>query len=701
MKYFKLTLFVLLPLLTYFSCSSPSLYPEGLSPEESMATFQLDEQFRVEIFAAEPHVQDPVSMVFDEIGKIYVVEMPDYPYAPEDGSGNGKVKQLIDRDGDGVIDDHLVFAEGILDATSVHPWKGGLLVTAAPHIWYMKDTNGDGRADQKEKYFSGFFDNNQEAQITNLRFNIDNWIYALNHGQAGHITSSKHPEAEALPLSGSDFRFRLDTDEYERETGIGQFGQTFDAFGNRFFTQNTTHISQMVLPWRYQHRHLEKSIKKGSVNISDHDLVMFQKTEAPHWRKVRSARRQKQYDAQNTGRVEHVDGHFSGASGGTYYGASLFPTPYRGSIFTGEVFGNLVHRDVLESPIDAVHFTAKRAPGETSKEFLASTDPWFRPANFSVGPDGALYIVDYYRQHIETPLSIPEDLKEDMDFAAGMDRGRIFRIVPKSSTKAYAPVTIPKDKAGLLGWLSHGDQWYRLQAQRVLIEKGQVSWSDDVRTIFEQTSSPETKVHCLYLLQAWGGLDADLVNLALEHNHPEVRRHAAQLAENFTGSMAQLIQATKDQQLAVALQATMSLGAFPSDQTTSVFATLLSAHYNNPWLRDAALASSAGSLIGILRELNTRSFFREPQAEKSALLVQIAGIIGSRNAGTDILTLIADLNNYPPESHQAVLTDLVDGIGSSKKPISYEIKSALERVLKKLESESAQELREKVDKLEI
>ncbi len=336
-------------------------------------------------------------------GNIYVVEMLDYPFQPEGPEGRGRIKVLFDRDNDGQIDDAVVFADGIKDATSVQPWKGGLLVTAAPHIHYMKDTDGDHVADEKEILFTGFFQKNQEAQITNLRFNVDNWIYAANNGRSGEILFKGDSTQTPLELQGADFRFRLDRGLFEPESAAAQFGQAFNDWGHRFITQNTIHIQEMVVPWRYLHRHDHLPSVKGVVNISDHDLLMYQVSEAPYWRVERSNRRQMKYDEQNLNRIEHIDSHFTGASGGTHYGADLFPETYRGNIFTGEVMGNLVHRDVITLADDQPTYAAQRAAGERHSEFLTTEDPWFRPAHFSVGPDGALYIVDIYRQHIETP----------------------------------------------------------------------------------------------------------------------------------------------------------------------------------------------------------------------------------------------------------------------------------------------------------
>nr|WP_232064987.1 PVC-type heme-binding CxxCH protein [Rhodocytophaga rosea] len=271
----------LLPFLIFLSvsCSEQQQhYTDPLSPEEALSSFQLNDEFTIELFAAEPFVKDPVEMIFDEQGNAYVVEMPDYPYKPEPGKATGRIRKLVDKDGDGRIDESIVFADSLSEATSMLPWKDGLLVTAAPHILYLKDTNEDFRADTREVLFTGFFENNSEAQITNLRFGVDNWIYASNHGQDGSVTFSRKPEAAPLSMRGADFRFRLDRGEFELETGPAQFGQALDDFGHRFITQNTLHIRQAVIPGRYLHRHPYLPSINAVENISDHELDMFQQT---------------------------------------------------------------------------------------------------------------------------------------------------------------------------------------------------------------------------------------------------------------------------------------------------------------------------------------------------------------------------------------------------------------------------------------
>ena len=227
-------------------------YTSALTPDEAPGSFELAPGFKIDLFAAEPLVADPVEMVFNEHGDAFVVEMPDYPYKPEPGNGLGRINVLLDTNNDFRADRSIIFADSLSEATSVLPWQGGLLVTSAPYILFLKDTNSDYVADIKEILFSGFFENNSEAQITSLRMGVDNWIYAANNGQPGEVRFHRRPDAAPLKMNGADFRFRLERGLFELETGAAQFGHTLDDWGNRFITQNTLHIRQIVIPWRYQ-----------------------------------------------------------------------------------------------------------------------------------------------------------------------------------------------------------------------------------------------------------------------------------------------------------------------------------------------------------------------------------------------------------------------------------------------------------------
>lgn len=607
-------------------------YPSSLSPEESMKKMSVANGFSVQLFASEPHVFDPVALEFDEQGNAYVVEMPDYPYEVEPGKGHGRIRILKDTDGDGKIDKSVIFAENVTEATSILPWKGGLIVTAAPNILYLKDTNGDGKSDISEVLFSGFFQNNSEAQVTSLKLGVDNWIYANNRGQSGKVVYSKTPGAAPLEVRGADFRFRLDRDVFELETGPGQFGQTINDWGHRFFTENSIHLQQAVIPWRYTHRHSYMPSSKFNVSITDHEEIMFQEIPPAYWRAERSARRNRMYKEANLNRIEYAEDRFTGASGGTIYNGDALPDELYGNIFTTDVSGSLIHRDILTPSETSPVLVAKRADSEKNREFIYSTDTWFRPVTFSVGPDGYLYVLDYYRQHIETPVSIPDDLKAEMDFMAGSDMGRIYRVVP--SNTSYKPVSVNLRDASsseLLKYLSYKNGWYRSNAQRLLIERQDKSIIPAVKDMVSNAENSRARLHALYVLEGMNALDIAVVKKALQDSEPGVRENAIILAERFPKTLALVSKLINDPSKRVALQAILSLGEFKGKAVTQALAEAVKIHGQNDWFRYAVLSSNQGSSAEILNYLaKDDSFFTNEDAWKLSFVQDLSNVIGAR-----------------------------------------------------------------------
>src|SRR5262249_13731126 len=191
-----------------FPCRGASA-PRPLSPKEELATFHLAKGFRAELVACEPDVVDPVAMAFDEDGRIYVAEMIGYPNGGV-GTGNlssGRVVRLEDRDGDGFYEHSTVFADNLRLPSGVMPWKGGLLVAGAPDIFYLEDTDGDGKADRRRTLYTGFSLSNSEQLINSLQWALDNWVYGCAGGEGGTITSPEKKDMPAVTLHGRGIRF--------------------------------------------------------------------------------------------------------------------------------------------------------------------------------------------------------------------------------------------------------------------------------------------------------------------------------------------------------------------------------------------------------------------------------------------------------------------------------------------------------------
>lgn len=662
---------LLLPFILLAGNSMAQRYPGPLSPEESMKKLNVAKGYKVSLFASEPHVFDPVSLEFDEQGNAYVIEMPDYPYEVEPGKGHGRIRILKDTDGDGKIDQSIIFAENVTEATSMLPWKGGLIVTAAPNILYLKDTNGDGKSDTREILFSGFFQNNSEAQVTSLKLGIDNWIYANNRGQSGKVIYSKSPGATPVEVRGADFRFRLDRDVFELETGPGQFGQTIDDWGHRFFTENSIHLQQAVIPWRYTHRHAFMPSSKFNVTITDHEEIMFQEIPPAYWRSERSARRNRMFKEANLNRIEWAEDHFTGASGGTIYNGDALPQEFYGNIFTTDVSGSLIHRDILSPSETSPVLVAKRAESEKNREFIYSTDTWFRPVTFSVGPDGYLYILDYYRQHIETPVSIPDDLKAEMDFMAGSDMGRIYRLLPENGTYQGVKVDL-KNATGLqlVDYLSHKNGWYRSNAQRLLLERQDKTVIPAVISLFSNSPDARTRLHALYVLEGLDALTEKIVKKSLLDSEPGVRENGIILAERYPKTIKLLIPMVNDPSKRVAMQAALSLGQFKGKKVIEALAEVIRKYGQNDWFRSAVISSEAGSSVEILNSLlEDNTFFSNEESWKLSFIQDLSNIIGARYNKEQFSAYLSTLSSEALSAanvQQAALKGLKAGLNKNE-----------------------------------
>ena len=643
-------------------------------PENALETLQLVDGFRAELYASEPHVVDPVEICFDENGDAYVAEMLDYPYDPEEGeTPRSRIRFLEDSDGDGAIDKATVFADELLQSTSVFPWKGGIFVASAPDILYLKDTDGDHVADIREVWYTGFDTNvSPEARITNFRFGIDNWIYAANNGRPGRITSPKFPSREAVFIRGFDFRFHPVTGEMAPAAGPTQFGMSFDAWGNRFVTQNTVHLRHAVIPARYVLRnpyYAPDSMLHYVPGDDPSNSVVYPLTQPQQWRVERTALRQERYDETRPGRQELVGGHFTASTGTTVFLGDAWGDEYYGNVFIADANGSLLHREVFFD--DGATFRTEPRP-QGPPEFLASTDVWFRPVNMANAPDGNLYLLDFYREYIEEPASIPEAIKQrlQLDFYRGDDRGRIWRIVRDGGTERSLRVNLGgEDTAGLVGLFGHRNGWHRRTAQRLLLERADAGAADALAAMAVKGKSPEARLHALWTLHGLGALTADQVRSALDDAHPGVRTNAVRLAESFLPDLGSaIVDKTQDDDPKVRFQAALSLGEV--DRNERALAAVATEEAGDPWFRAALLTSVRDRPYAVLNRLAVShpAFFSDDEATdgRREFLQGLTALIGAR-AGRDDLTLLLQALQGSPRLRpapwrQAALKGLADGL---------------------------------------
>ncbi len=636
------------------ACARRATGPGALSPQAELKSFQLNGDLNIELFVNEPEVVSPVEMVFDENGRIYVAEMLDYPTdPPPEKLARSRIRLLEDTDGDGKVDRNTIFADNVLDVSGLMAWKGGLIVTSAPDILFMKDTDGDGKADIREVLYTGFPKVDAEYRITNPRLGIDNWIYCSNFGQDGHITSPKHPERPAIPIRGADFRFRLDRDLAEATSGSAQFGSTFDVWGNRFITHSTMHVRHVVLPRQYLARAPLLDAGAVALEISDHGRPsgrMYPLTQPQAWRVERTRLRQERYHESKLESVrplspstEMAAGYFTAASGGTIYSGDQFPEKYRGNLFTGDVSGNLVHRDIL-SP-DGVSFIASRAPEEQEREFLASTDPWFRPFNFASAPDGNFYVVDMYREFIEAPSAIPDAIKRTMNFWSGDTLGRIYRIFPKIPLRKgnlkpnLGRATTPE----LVQNLENPNGWHRDTAHRLLAERQDAAAVPLLKQLLAKSEFPPARILALWTLESLSAVDTTTVMNTLRDPNPRVREQAVRVAEELIPSSRMVAQAllamTSDPDPRVQFQLAFTLGQMSDERVTGALVELATRHAGDRWFRIAVLSSVHDSEVQFLDRLSSK----KKLADQPELLSQLASAVGAKHDPGEITHLLGTL----------------------------------------------------------
>ncbi len=615
-----------------------------LSPEESAKKWHVREGYRIELVAAEPVVLDPVAFDWDDKGRLWVIEMADYPLGMDgNGKAGGRVVMLEDSNADGRYDKRTVIVNDLSYPTGILTWREGVIVTAAPDIFFISP-NGT-----KKVLFTGFSTGNQQLRVNGLRWGMDGWVYcaagAHNSGYNKTTQIESKFTGEKIDLGSRDFRFKPDTGEFDPQSGPSQFGRAKDDWGHWFGVQNSHPLWHYVLQDHYLRRN-PYIIPPAPI----HQLF-------PHNPPV--------YPASSMEKRFHSfgeAGRFTSACGIEVYRDRVLFDDGKTHAFTCEPFHNVVQHHVLED--DGVTFKATRDPAESKMDFLASEDRWCRPVMVRTGPDGALWVADMYRYMIEHPQWLPQNGKDELlpHYREGDDKGRIWKI-----TRTPEP---PKGGTTLQG-LGSSNGWQRDKAQM------QMAWSGEKGAIegLLKSKQPQTRPQAAWTLLAMKKLSAATCLELLEDESPRVREQALQMAEKleWEGAKASSLQKAlaklvKDKDEKVQLQLACTLGEMKGDWVAELLADLLQVAPAGAYLQGAALSSALPNLERVCARFPEGAGPDNNQA--IGMLFRCALAVKNEQA------LAALLAHQGAQKHAAEFLTVIDAKGLSLAEFTRQVTSA-------------------------
>jgi putative membrane-bound dehydrogenase-like protein len=481
-----------------------------LSPVESAKLIQVPPGFEVSLFAAEPDIVNPIYVAWDHRGRAFVVETVDYPNNLQTGNiGNDRITICEDTNGDGRADTFTVFADKLSIPTGLVFANGGVIITNGSQLLFLQDTNGDDRADVRKVLIDGFSMRDTHAGPSNLRYGFDNWIYATigYSGFEGTVGDESHRFAQAL------FRFKPDGSRLEQlqsttnnTWGLG-FTEEFAILGS---TANANPSWVYTFP---RERYVAAGLNPPRTPRADDNPKFF-----PSSMDIRQ--------------VDVHDG-YTAAAGHAFYTARRFPAAWQNRLaFITEPTGKLVGQ--FEVAPKGASYTARQLPNN----LFNSADAWSSPVAAEVGPDGAVWICDWYNliiQHNPTPSLASAGI--DAENGPGnayqtplrdTRHGRIWRVYPRGTDNDLAPALDPARPATLVAALHHGNLLWRLHAQRLLVEGGHVSAEPALRQLVRDAGP--ASVHALQALAGLGRADAALLLSAADARNPALRRAVRDLA---------------------------------------------------------------------------------------------------------------------------------------------------------------------------
>ena len=573
-------------------------YPVGgpSRAEKAIAAFQMQPGFKAGVVVTEPLINKPIAVQWDERGRMWIAETPEYPNGRRpltaeawreggvlvpgsyDRPAQDKISVLVDTDGDGKADQKQLFHEGLELITGFCHYKDGVIVVCQPHIVWLRDTDGDGKADKEQVLYGGFTPGDTHFVANHFILAPDGWVYASNGG-GGEVFPASQPDRK-VRLSSGTFRFKPDGSAIEQIASQGG-----NSFGNEVTSDMELFHGKATNGNPIQH-----------VVLSEAILAKAPGTPAKAFNSVNPRRPVLRKDLPDRAPLLQIDqvGYYTAACSVAVQEHGAWPEEYRDTIF------------ITEPILDIIHFEKLRPEGPTflgevtlkDREWLRSMDHWFCPIDVSFGPDGALYVLDFY-----TPVVAHNDTRGPMHSKSGAsvrpDRehyfGRVYRIQHESAPKLAIPDLSKADVAGLIAAFSHPNKVVRFNALRSLMDRDaglQASSTGPLNALVRSDAIPEARVLALWALQRLERLESGLVVAAAADGSAAVRKNAFLVAEAARLSLpvATLKAGIADKDARVRLAAVRALGAAQLDAESG--ALLLSAWTND---HEAATATAAAS----------------------------------------------------------------------------------------------------------
>ena len=622
------------------------LVPDGLippspalTPQEELKTFQIAKGYRISLAASDPQVGDPVAAQFGPDGRLWVVEMqgymPDLDATTED-QPHGRVVVLEDKDGDGVFETSTVFLDKVVMPRALALHRDGVLVGAPPHLWFCRDTNGDGKADEKIEVATDFGVRvdparpqlaNPERAPNALLWGHDNWLYV------GAYTA----------------RFKFKDGRWQRGLSNfrGQWGLSQDDYGHLFHNSNSDQMRADVIPSSYLNRNPNLGRTTGlNWKVAKEQLVWPIRVNPGINRGYRPEMLR-----------EFKLKEFTAACSPYIYRSDLFPGDAYGNAFVCEPAGNLIKRNVVKSEGGTLVAT----PYYDQTEFLASTDERFRPVNLLTGPDGALYVIDLYRGIIQHRISLTTYLREQI-VKRGLDKplalGRVWRIAPEGAAVVPAKKLSAMTPAELVAELASGNSWRRETAQRLLVEAAPDAAIDAALVaLAKDSASPMGRVHALWTLEGRGAVKAEAVLAGMAHADPRVRAAAIRVSESLMATSDRDAIVARWTELAaseavteVQQQLALSIGEAKSPAADLAGAALVTRAADVAFIQDAFVSGLEGREIDLFEAV-----LKKPAAYAKTLPAALLRCVFSTRKPAQVEKALAIIAALPLRSQQVTL----------------------------------------------